>query len=335
MRGPPARIHRQHRRVVAAGAVAHHKYLVAIAAMFGDVRMPSHRREAAFAPSGRRPLPSSKSGAILFSNNSYFYEIGDIMADFIEIETHGQTGLLRLNRPEKLNAWHKPMRDEIMAALKDFDANESIRAIIMTGAGDRAFCAGQDLAEAHGFDVTASEAWMHEWEAYYETLRSLSKPIIMALNGVAAGSAFQVALLGDIRIGHPGVRMGQPEINSGIASVTGPWIMQSMIGMSRTIELTLTGRMMEAEECHRIGLMHHLVPADQVLPKALEIAALLAGKPPVAMRLDKQRFREMTQAGFEEAIQAGIRIQGESYASGEPARMMEAFFRARGHTVPK
>ena len=70
------------------------------------------------------------------------------MADFIEIETHGQTGLLRLNRPEKLNAWHKPMRDEIMAALNAFDADASIRAIIMTGAGERAFCAGQDLAEA-------------------------------------------------------------------------------------------------------------------------------------------------------------------------------------------
>lgn len=256
------------------------------------------------------------------------------MAQFIEIETHGQTGLLRLNRPEKLNAWHKPMRDEIIAALKTFDADESIRAIIMTGAGDRAFCAGQDLAEAHGFDVTASEAWMHEWEDYYDTIRSLSKPLVMALNGTAAGSAFQVALLGDIRVGHPGVRMGQPEINSGIASVTGPWIMQSMIGMSRTIELTLTGRMMEAEECHRIGLIHHLVPADQVLPRAMEVAALLASKPPVAMRLDKARFREMTQPGFEEAIRAGIRIQGESYATGEPQRMMEEFFRVRGHSVP-
>jgi enoyl-CoA hydratase/carnithine racemase len=151
----------------------------------------------------------------------------------------------------------------------------------------------------------------------------------MALNGVAAGSAFQVALLGDIRVGHSGVRMGQPEINSGIASVTGPWIMKEMLGLSRTIELTLTGRLMLADECQHIGLLHHVVPADQVMPKAMEIACELAAKPPVAMRLDKQRFKETTEAGFRDAIQAGIRIHAESYASGEPARMMAAFFQKR------
>jgi enoyl-CoA hydratase/carnithine racemase len=160
-------------------------------------------------------------------------------------------------------------------------------------------------------------------------LRSLNKPLVMALNGTAAGSAFQVALLGDIRVGHPGVRMGQPEINAGIASTTGPWIMSEMLGMSRTIELTLTGRLMDAEECVRIGLIHYLVPADEVFDKALEIATDLAAKPPVAMRLDKQRFREMTEPGFKSAIEAGARIQREAYDSGEPARMMEAFFRQR------
>ena len=94
---------------------------------------------------------------------------------------------------------------------------------------------------------------MGEWERLYDLIRSLSKPIIAALNGVAAGSAFQVSLLCDLRIGHPGVTMGQPEINSGIASVTGPWIMKEMIGIARTIDLTLTGRMLDADECFRIG----------------------------------------------------------------------------------
>ena len=127
--------------------------------------------------------------------------------------------------------------------------------------------------------------------------------------------------------------MGQPEINSGIASVTGPWIMKEMLGMSRTIELTLTGRLMDAQEAHQIGLLHYVVPADQVMAKSLELAELLASKPPVAMRLDKQRFREMTAATFKDAIEAGIRIQAESYASGEPARMMEEFFAKRGGKV--
>ena len=255
------------------------------------------------------------------------------MPQFIKTETKGRVAVITLNRPEKLNAWNSPMRTEVVTALRAYDADPAVSALIMTGAGDRAFCAGQDLEEAHGFDAARSTDWMREWEDYYTALRGLSKPLIMALNGVAAGSAFQVSLLGDIRVGHPGVRMGQPEINSGIASVTGPWIMKEMLGMSRTIELTLTGRLMDAQEAHQIGLLHYVVPADQVMAKSLELAELLASKPPVAMRLDKQRFREMTAASFADAIDAGIRIQAESYASGEPARMMEAFFAKRGGKV--
>jgi len=250
------------------------------------------------------------------------------MSDIL-IDIQGAVAVVTLNRPAKLNAWTTPMRNEIIDALQRFEADDAIRAIIMTGAGDRAFSAGQDLSEAHDFDGERAVAWVGEWQRYYAALRGLSKPLVMALNGTAAGSAFQVALLGDIRVGHPGVRMGQPEINAGIASTTGPWIMNSMLGMSRTIELTLTGRLMDAEECHRIGLIHHLVPDAEVFAKALEIAEALAAKPPVAMRLDKQRFREMTEAGFQDSIEAGTRIQREAYESGEPARMMEAFFQQR------
>lgn len=251
------------------------------------------------------------------------------MSEDILLSNHGRVAVITLNRPQRLNAWTTPMRNAIIEALERFDADDSVAAIIMTGAGNRAFSAGQDLSEAHDFDGERAVAWVKEWQRYYAVLRGLKKPLVMALNGTAAGSAFQVALLGDIRVGHPGVRMGQPEINAGIASTTGPWIMNSMLGMSRTIELTLTGRLMDADECKQIGLIHHLVSEDKVFEKALEIATELAGKPPVAMRLDKQRFREMTEAGFRDCIEAGMRIQREAYDSGEPARMMEAFFSKR------
>lgn len=251
------------------------------------------------------------------------------MNEDILVSNHGPVAVITLNRPARLNAWTTVMRDMIIEALQRFDADDGVAAIIMTGAGDRAFSAGQDLSEAHDFDGARAVEWVKEWERYYTVLRSLKKPLVMALNGTAAGSAFQVALLGDIRVGHPGVRMGQPEINAGIASTTGPWIMNSMLGMSRMIELTLTGRLMDADECYRIGLIHHLVAADEVFEKALEIANELASKPPVAMRLDKQRFREMTEPGFRDAIESGARIQREAYDSGEPARMMESFFQKR------
>jgi enoyl-CoA hydratase/carnithine racemase len=137
-------------------------------------------------------------------------------------------------------------------------------------------------------------------------------------------------MLTDVRVGCPGTRMGQPEINSGIPSVLGPMLMLSRIGLSRTTELVLAGRMMEADEAAAIGLIHHLVDArEQVMPKAREVAAHLASRPPIAMRLTKRRFREMTQDAYEEAFANGAVIQEEAYASGEPQEMMRAFFAER------
>ncbi len=247
------------------------------------------------------------------------------MAEFVLSERRGAVGIITLNRPEVLNAWNAAMRDELTATLSAMEEDSEVRAVILTGAGDRAFGAGQDLNETKSFDAERAEQWIGEWERLYDRIRSLSKPIVAALNGVAAGSAFQVALLCDLRIGHPGVTMGQPEINSGIASTTGPWIMREIIGLAHTIDLTLTGRMMDAEECYRVGVLSRLVPQDKVMSEALALAELLASKPPVAMRLDRQRFREMTEEGFRDCLAAGVRIQREAYASGEPARMMEQF----------
>ena len=251
------------------------------------------------------------------------------MPAFVLTDRRGRVGLITLNRPEVLNAWHRAMRAELVAAFDAFEADDAVRAIVLTGTGARAFGAGQDLNETKSFDSDRAAEWVREWERLYERMRSLSKPLVAALNGIAAGSAFQVALLADFRVGHPGVRMGQPEINSGITSTTGPWIMREMIGLARTIDLTLTGRFMDAEECRALGLINRIVPQDQVQAEALSLAEELAAKPPVAMRLNKQRFREMTAAGFRDCLDAGIRLQPESYASGEPARMMERFLKRR------
>lgn len=251
------------------------------------------------------------------------------MATHILSERRGPVAVITLNRPEVLNAWNSAMRDLLVAALDVAEGDEAVRAIVMTGAGDRAFGAGQDLNETKTFDPDRAELWIGEWERLYDRIRSLSKPLIMALNGLAAGSAFQVSLLADFRIAHAGVTMGQPEINSGIASTTGPWIMMEMIGLARTIDLTLTGRMMDASEAHALGLITRIVPEAAVLDEALALAVELAGKPQVAMRLNKARFREVTEARFRDCLAAGVRNQRISYGTGEPARMMELFLATR------
>ena len=230
---------------------------------------------------------------------------------FVRTARDGPVATLTLDRPEVLNAWDTAMREEVVDVLRAFEADPTVGAIVVTGAGERAFCAGQDLNEAKDFDPDGAVAWIEEWRVLYGTVRALSKPIVAALNGVAAGSAFQFVLLTDIRVAHDEVELGQPEIHAGIASILGPWIMREVLGLSRTIELTLTGRLMDAREAHEIGVVHHLA----------ELAAL----PAVAMRLDKAWLREMTEPGFEAAFEAALRYHRRSYESGEPQRMSAAF----------
>src|ERR1043165_5887093 len=254
------------------------------------------------------------------------------MSDAVLTEIIGGIGTITLNKPWKLNAWDTPMRAEITAQLNDWNRDPAVRAVIMTGAGERAFCAGQDLEETEKFQSGHEGAnWFQSWQYFYNAIRGLDKPCLAALNGVAAGSAFQAVMLTDVRVGHAGVRMGQPEINAGIPSVTGPMLMLPRIGLARTMELTLTGRMMEAEEAHLIGLINYLVSRpEEVMPKAREVAEVMAGKPAIAFRLNKQRFRQVTQEAFEEAFRNGGKYQAEAYASGEPQATMRRLFAARG-----
>ena len=251
------------------------------------------------------------------------------MYQFIKIRRVGAVEIITLNRPEVMNAWHMPMRNELLKALGAARKSRKVGAIVLTGTGKDAFCAGQDLDEARKFDPARSKLWVEEWRILYEAVRRLDIPVVCALNGLAAGSAFQVALLTDYRIGHDKITMGQPEINSGIVSALGFWILREIVGLSRAIELILTGRMLSAMECERFSLLHRIVPEDEVLSSAIDMAKKLAAKPPVAMRLNKQRFREVTEAGFRDCLEAGMRIQRESFATGEPARMMEEFFASR------
>lgn len=248
---------------------------------------------------------------------------------FIETRTEGPVGIATLNRPKILNAWHRPMRDALCDVLRGYIADDGVGAIVITGAGDRAFCAGQDLNEARDFDADRAEEWIKEWRVLYGLIRESPKPIIAALNGVTAGSAFQFALLCDLRVGHAGTTMGQPEIRSGLASITGPAIMLGHLGLSRTIDLTLTGRMLEGKECFRLGLINRFVSRETVLEVAIAEATTLAATSPLALRLTKEWLREMTDAHYERAMDAATRIHRQTYGSGASAEGIDKFYKAR------
>jgi enoyl-CoA hydratase len=256
--------------------------------------------------------------------------LGTYLYKFIKVQRVGAVEVITLNRPDVMNAWHMPMRNELLKALAAVKKSPRVGAVVLTGAGKQAFCAGQDLDEARKFDPARAKLWVEEWRILYEAVRRLDIPVVCALNGLAAGSAFQVVLLTDYRIGHDKITMGQPEINSGIVSALGFWILREIVGLSRAVELILTGRMISAIECERLGLLHRIVPQDEVLSSAIATAKSLAAKPPVAMRLNKQLMREATQAGFDKAFGVATERHHTSFSSREPQHKMDEFYEVRG-----
>jgi enoyl-CoA hydratase/carnithine racemase len=247
------------------------------------------------------------------------------MTELVLCETDGEIALLTINRPEARNAINFEVMDALEARLAALNADPAIRGAVLTGAGEQAFSAGMDIKVAAAFDAEAAASWMRRLKRFFSAIRDLDKPLVAAVNGIAAGAGYQVALLCDVRIGHAEARMGQTEINVGLASVVGAQIMALSLGHSRTVELTLSGRLMDGKECHAIGLFHRLVDRRDVMPQAITAARELGAKPPNAMRLTKQRLREVTQAAFDSAFEAGARLQAEAYRSGEPQAVMAAF----------
>lgn len=249
--------------------------------------------------------------------------------DFIRIDDDDGVRVVSLARPAVRNAMHAGMRREIRAALAPVNEDPAIRAVVVTGAGDEAFCAGNDLNETRALDAAGSDEWVADLRRHHEAIRDLDKPCVAAVNGVAAGAGLQIALLCDLRIGQPATRIGQPEINVGLASVIGVQLMELAFGHGHTQDLALSGRLVDADEAVRIGLLNRVVAADALHAESLRAARFLAGRPPGAFRLSKQRLREMTQAAFDSAFEAASRLQREAYESGEPQAVMARFFDGR------
>lgn len=246
------------------------------------------------------------------------------MTDTVIIENREGVALLRLNRPQSLNALSIELAQTIAAKLIELDNDDQVEGIVLTGAGN-AFCAGVDLNEARAMQVADIEDWFGTVCNVYRQILLTDKPVVAAINGVAAGGGFQIALVSDQRVAHPGARLGQPEINAGIPSIMGSYWMSLHLGWSKNQELSMTGDLIDAVEAAKIGLINHLVTDEEVIPKACAIVRQLAGKPRTAWLRTKARFREIALAGFDEAFRAGVLGQQAAYAAGEPQAVIDAF----------
>ncbi|MBM3570998.1 MAG: enoyl-CoA hydratase/isomerase family protein [Alphaproteobacteria bacterium] len=244
-------------------------------------------------------------------------------------ETVGAVRVLTLTRPERLNAIDMGARRQIVELLKSAGKDDAIRAVVLTGAGDRAFCAGQDLNESAALKPKDGPAWMATWRAYFAALSSFNKPLVAAINGVAAGGGFETALLCHVRLAQPAARLIMAEVDIGLPAIVGGFLLQAHLGVSRATEITLTGRTIHAEEARHMGLLSDIVPAADLRARAIEFGRALAAKPPNAMRLNLERFNALLRPGLAEAARASVRFQSEAVATGEPQKVMAEFLARR------
>lgn len=240
-------------------------------------------------------------------------------------EKRGGVLLVTLDNPDALNAWTMAMQQELAEIMQQAETDPEVGAVVLTGAGDRAFCAGQHLGETTRMTGADVDAWLGGLRAAYGAVLGCDKPTVAAINGVAAGSGYQLALLCDLRISHAGARIGQPEVNSGIPSITGAYLTRQVAGHGLTTEMMLTGRLLSGTEAAAGGLVHQLVEPADVVPTALARAAELAAKPALAFTLTKRSLRAAVEPGLWAAFEAAASVDREAWDSGQPQAVMNEF----------
>ncbi len=248
----------------------------------------------------------------------------------VTVERDGEVAVVRLNRPDRLNAVNQDIRLGVAAALAPLNADASVRAVVLTAAGERAFCAGQDLDEGAGYGIGDVDRWFTEMHGMYAAVRALDKPSVAALFGAVAGAGYQLALYCDMRVAHAEARIGQPEVKTGLGSILGTSLMDWHLPFGINAELSLMGDLITGERAYQLGLVNRLVPRESVFATAMEIARALATRPPHALKLTKERMRELTQAPFEEFLAAVKRYQRRAYDSGEPQCIMREMAARKG-----
>ncbi|MCP3426709.1 enoyl-CoA hydratase [Rothia sp. AR01] len=218
-------------------------------------------------------------------------------------------GLIRLNRPKALNALNQETMHAVVDTAEAWDADPEVRAIVLTGSA-KAFAAGADIKEMAA--KSYPEVYAADWFARWERLAEVRIPVIAAVSGYALGGGCELAMLCDILVAGEGARFGQPEINLGvIPGMGGSQRLTRAVGKAKAMDMVLTGRMMDAQEAERAGLVSRLVPDDAVLDTALEVARSIAAKSRPATMIAK----EAVGAAFETTLGQGVRFERRVFHS--------------------
>ena len=236
--------------------------------------------------------------------------------------------LIRLNRATVLNALNGHLMRELAAALQAADEDAATRAIILTGS-DKAFAAGADIAEMAGqsfADAFMSDSFGPEAEA----ISRIRKPIIAAVSGYALGGGCELAMMCDFILAAASARFGQPEVNLGIiAGMGGTQRLTRAVGKAKAMEMNLTGRLMDAAEAERSGLVARVVPDDQLLPEAIKSAQAIAAKSAITVRAIKESVNRAAETSLREGLLFERRLFHALFATADQKEGMQAFLAKR------
>jgi enoyl-CoA hydratase len=249
--------------------------------------------------------------------------------DNIEVSTEvGQVGIITLNRPKALNALNGALMDELGIALKAFDADEAIGCIVITGS-EKAFAAGADIsamAKLNFNEVYKQDFITRNWE----TIRSIRKPVIAAVSGFALGGGCELAMMCDFIIAADNAKFGQPEIKIGIIpGAGGTQRLPRAMGKSKAMDLVLTGRMMDAQEAERGGLVSRVVPLDKLMDETLGAALMICGYGQLAVMAAKESVNRAFESGLTDGVMFERRVFHSLFATADQKEGMDAFLNKR------
>jgi enoyl-CoA hydratase len=245
------------------------------------------------------------------------------------LERRDRVALLTINRPEKLNALNIQTRREGAAALEELQADDAVRVVVITGAGEKSFVAGADIAEFEGRTALTQRDVM-TGRSLFTAFDAFTKPVVAMINGFCLGGGCELAMACDLRIASDRARFGQPEINLGIIpGGGGTQRLTHLVGESKAMEMILTGEMIDAQTALQIGLVNRVVPHEELSQKTLELAEKMAEKSPVALRMAKEAVKTAARSTLDEGLRREIDLFALCFSSKDKDEGVRAFLEKR------
>jgi enoyl-CoA hydratase len=247
----------------------------------------------------------------------------------ITLERRGKVAVLTINRPDKLNALNKQVHAECVSVLDELRTDDSVRVLVVTGSGEKAFVAGADIKEFAG-ETPISQRSTFQERSLFNSIDVFPKPVIAMIHGFCLGGGNELAMACDIRICSESARFAQPEINLGIiCGGGGTQRLTNLVGEGKAMEIILTGDMIDAATAEKIGLVNHVYPADQLEAETMKLAEKIAEKAPIALQLSKEAVKFASRSNLDEGLRREVDLFALAFSTEDKQEGVAAFLEKR------